>query len=85
MKEIDITQNNGISFDGTASIEIPWLNNNQKLPSHFTTSKSMLPGRVYEGVLPAIDESGGNHDLEMFTIHRFVGKSEYPSANSWQH
>ena len=45
MKEIDITQNNGISLDGTASIEIPWLNN-QKLPSHFTTSKSMLRAGV---------------------------------------
>lgn len=80
MREIDITNNNGVAYEGTASVEIPWLNN-LKIAVAFQNLKINTAGRVYDGFAKAIDESGGEYDLGDIYNTLFVGKSECPSAS----
>lgn len=79
MEDIAITSNNGGMIQGTASVRIPWLND-QKVAVEFDNIKLNTQGRVWSGTASAIDESDNAYDLGDVYNTLFVGASQCPSA-----
>ncbi len=77
MTEMVVEQDNNAGMAGTASIRVPWLND-QKIAVSFTNMKVNTRGRVFQGTAKAIDESGGAYDLGDVYNTLFVGRSECP-------
>lgn len=77
MIEMEIDQNTNAGMDGTASVRVPWLND-QKIAVSFRNMKVNNQGRVFQGTAKAIDESGGAYDLGDVYNTLFVGHSECP-------
>ncbi|HZV69034.1 MAG TPA: hypothetical protein VFG10_05795 [Saprospiraceae bacterium] len=78
MTDMNVEQNSASGIQGTASIRVPWLNN-QKIAVSFNDLKVNRDGRVYEGTAKAIDESDRAYDLGDVYNTLFVGHSECPS------